>query len=104
MLNFIWFCLLSLVGYLFAILAVKNDEGANFATLQIISHSCMVLSLYFVWDLIKEPTINYLTQNLPQKNTDIQTFTIYAIIGLLAILWIAHPIFIATVLYFKKLK
>lgn len=97
MLYWIWFIALVAAGWLFAIRTWK-ESGLDSNNDQFISHSAMTMAAVITWDVLGKPFHAWLVLNMPQKGSDIHELTVLFLSALIALIWVAHPVFIGLML------
>ena len=101
MLHWIWFVVLTLVGWLFAFKEIRlqsrdtgPDEQVN---TYLISIGCLLMALIFSWPVIAEPYYLAVMDLIPSSADDLNLFTAILICLFTLILWLFLPMLAALV-------
>lgn len=92
MLYYIWFFVLTITGFGFAYLSYRR---ADCSTTFMCSILFLFMSLIVSWPRIGGRLFNLLDNSLPNSGEDIHDLTVFVVIGMACLVWIAGPAFIA---------
>jgi hypothetical protein len=88
MLYWIWFVVLSAVGFIFGFFATKElDEGED-TTKPFLGFGSMILALVISWEGVGGKLYGWLDTVLPMSGHPIHDFSAYAIIATMCLVWV----------------